>query len=179
MPAAEVNLARSVSALRTNTLHYARCRYRKQSPSVISLRASRLCLNRPGRLPKRKQRTETATGFKRRSGWATVGYTSCIGHGNRCASSRRWLGLTAETHTRSKSQLARKRRIHELRPFLNGMNAQGNGAVQMPREGGSRRWVGSNFRFARDTPGAAHFSGNAVSRELSAVRIGFQEPTKR
>ena len=91
---------------------------------------------------KRKQRTETAT----------------AGHRNRCASSRRWAGLDGRgPYSKRKANWLGKEASTE-RGVFNGMNAPGNGVVQMPSE-----------RVARGA-GSVQTSGLGVIQEQSKTR---------
>jgi ubiquinone/menaquinone biosynthesis C-methylase UbiE len=82
----------------------------------------------------RKQRTETATGFKRKSGWAAVGAPSAPDTEIAVLRAGGGLGLTAEAHTRSERPTGEEKKNSEsrVRGVFQRDDAPGIGAAQMP-----------------------------------------------
>jgi len=81
----------------------------------------------------RKQRTETATGFKSRSG---LGRRRCTKHKSVALRPGGWLGLMAEAYSRSRKAnwLGKKNLESRVRGIFQRDDAPGIGAVQMTSE---------------------------------------------
>jgi hypothetical protein len=84
-----------------------------RSPLVSIARASVCRVARPNATATgtKKRRTETATGFKRRSGWITIGAPSAPDAGIIAPRPGCMLGMRADNIIEAKDQLARKRSI--------------------------------------------------------------------
>ena len=95
----------------------------------------------------RKQRTETATGFKRRPDWVTICAPGApdteivvLRPGGR-------LGLTAEAHTRSERPTGWEK--EGCAAYFNGMTYRASGRFRCPSEGCLAGLGRFNFRVAR------------------------------